>query len=193
MREIIVTEFISLDGVVEAPGGEEGFKHTGWTFDIESDPTMYDYKFEETREAGAQLLGRRTYEGFAAAWPGREGDFADLFNSMPKYVVSTTLSDPAWNNSHVLGSLDDVARLREEDGGPLLVAGSATLVHGLYDAGLVDEWRLMVFPVVLGSGQRLFPDSADDKTKLTADRLHDLRERRPAQRLPAIRWLRKAR
>jgi len=167
MREIIVTEFISLDGVVEAPGGEEGFKHTGWTFDIESDPTMYEYKFEETREAGAQLLGRRTYEGFAAAWPGRDGDFADLFNSMPKYVVSTTLSDPTWNNSHVLGSLEDVARLRDEDGGPLLVAGSATLVHGLYDAGLVDEWRLMVFPVVLGSGQRLFPDSADDKTKLT--------------------------
>ena len=184
MREIIVTEFISLDGVVEAPGGEEGFKHTGWTFDIERDPTMYDYKFEETREAGAQLLGRRTYEGFAAAWPGRDGDFADLFNSMPKYVVSTTLSDPTWNNSHVLGSLEDVARLREEDGGPLLVAGSPTLVHGLYGAGLVDEWRLMVFPVVLGSGQRLFPDSADDKTKLTPDRLHDVRERRPAQRLP---------
>jgi dihydrofolate reductase len=112
MREIIVTEFISLDGVVEAPGGEEGFKHTGWTFDIETDPTMYEYKFQETRVAGAQLLGRRTYEGFAAAWPGREGDFADLFNSMPKYVVSTTLSDPVWNNSHVLGGIEDVARLR---------------------------------------------------------------------------------
>jgi dihydrofolate reductase len=167
MREIIVTEFVSLDGVVEAPGGEEGFKHTGWTFDIETDEKMYDYKFQETSEAGAQLLGRRTYEGFAAAWPEREGDFADLFNSMPKYVVSTTLSDPAWNNSHVLGSIEDVARLREEeDGDPLLVGGSPTLVHGLYDAGLVDEWRLMVFPVILGSGKRLFPDSADDKTKL---------------------------
>ena len=166
MREIIVTEFISLDGVVEAPGGEENFKHTGWTFDIETDQTMYDYKFQETREAGGQLLGRRTYDGFAAAWPEREGEFADLFNTMPKYVVSTTLTDPAWNNTHVLGSIADVARLREQDGGPLLVAGSATLVAGLYDAGLADEWRLMVFPVILGSGKRLFPDSAEDKTKL---------------------------
>jgi len=167
MREIIVTEFISLDGVVEAPGGVESFKHTGWTFDIESDPTMYDFKFQETRDAGAQLLGRRTYEGFADSWPGREGDFADLFNTMPKYVVSTTLTDPAWNNSHVLAGIEDVARLREEeDGGSLLVAGSATLVHGLYDAGLVDEWRLMTWPVVLGSGQRLFPDTAEAKTKL---------------------------
>jgi len=167
MREIIVTEFISLDGVVEAPGGEEGFKHTGWTFDIETDQTMYDYKFQEAREAGAQLLGRRTYEGFAAAWPGRDGDFADLFNTMPKYVVSTTLSDPAWNNSHVLGSVEEVARVREEEGGgPLLVAGSPTLVQSLYGAGLVDEWRLMTWPVVLGSGKRLFPDAADDKTKL---------------------------
>ena len=166
MREIIVTEFISIDGVVEAPGGEEDFKHTGWTFDIETDQTMYDDKFQETREAGGQLLGRRTYDGFAAAWPERDGEFADLFNTMPKYVVSTTLTDPAWNNTHVLGSIDDVARLREEDGGPLIVAGSATLVAGLYDAGLVDEWRLMVFPVILGSGKRLFPDSAEEKTKL---------------------------
>ena len=157
MRTIIVTEFMSLDGVVEAPGGEENYRHTGWTFDIDEDPTMYEYKFAETLEAEAQLLGRRTYEGFAAAWPERDGDFADLFNSMPKYVVSTTLTDPAWNNSHVLPDLDAVRELRETDGGPLLVAGSIDLVHGLHVAGLIDEWRLMVFPVILGSGRRISP------------------------------------
>ncbi len=166
MREIIVTEFISLDGVVEAPGGEEGFKHTGWTFDIETDQTMYDYKFQETLAAEALVLGHRTYEGFAAAWPDREGDFADAFNTMPKYVVSTTLRDPAWNNTHVLGSVEELAALRGQEGGPLLVQGSPSLVQALYAAGLVDEWRLMTWPVILGSGKRLFPDSAADKTKL---------------------------
>lgn len=167
MRTIIVTEFISLDGVVEAPGGEAGYRHSGWTFDIEEDPTMYEYKFDETREAEGQLLGRRTYEGFAAAWPERDGDFADLFNAMPKYVVSTTLSDPEWNNSHVLRGIDEVRALRASDGGPLLVAGSVDLVHALHTAGLVDEWRLMVFPVILGSGRRLFPDDVEDKAPLT--------------------------
>ena len=166
MREIIVTEFISLDGVVEAPGGEEGFKHTNWTFDIETDQTMYDYKFEETLAAEALVLGRRTYEGFAAAWPEREGAFADAFNTIPKYVVSSTLTDPAWNNTHVLDSVEELAELRQGDGGPLLVQGSPTLVQALYAAGLVDEWRLMTWPVILGSGRRLFPDAADDKTKL---------------------------
>jgi len=166
MRSIIVTEFISLDGVIEAPGGEEGYRHTGWTFDIESDPTMYEFKAEELHEVEALLLGRTTYEGFAAAWPEREGEFAEKFNSMPKYVVSSTLTDPTWNNTHVVGGVDDVAKLVDGAGGPLLVAGSGTLVHGLYDAGLVDEWRLMVFPVVLGSGRRLFPSDALDKTKL---------------------------
>ena len=161
MREIIVTAFISLDGVVEAPGGEEGFKHTGWTFDIETDPTMYDYKFEETREAGAQLLGRRTYEGFAAAWPGREGDFADLFNSMPKYVVSSKLENPEWTNSRVLkGDLvKEVSKLRDEQEGEILVHGSAQLVQALLEHGLVDELRLMVFPVTIGAGLRVFPDT----------------------------------
>lgn len=167
MREIIVTEFISLDGVVEAPGGEEGFKHTGWTVDIEPDDTMYAFKFEETLAAGALVMGRQTYDGFSAAWPGRGGDFADRFNTMPKYVVSTTLSDPTWNNTQVLSSVDELGALKDGDGGPLLVQGSATLVHSLYDAGLVDEWRLMTWPVILGSGQRLFPDSAADKAKLT--------------------------
>ncbi len=166
MRALIVSEFISVDGVVEAPGGEPGYRHSGWTFDLEEDQTMYDYKFTETQEADALVLGRRTYEGFAAAWPGRDGDFADTFNAMPKHVVSRTLTAPSWNNSHVVDGVEGVARLREGDGGPLLVAGSATLVAGLYDAGLVDEWRLMVFPVILGSGQRLFPSAAESKSKL---------------------------
>jgi dihydrofolate reductase len=167
MRTLVVSEFISLDGVVEAPGGEAGYRHTGWTFDIEQDPTMYDYKLEETREAEALLMGRRTYEGFSAAWPERTGEFADKFNSMEKYVVSSTLTDPAWANSRVLPDVAAVAELRDGDGGPILLAGSATLVAGLYDADLVDEWRLMVFPVILGSGQRLFPSTAEDKTRLS--------------------------
>jgi dihydrofolate reductase len=167
MREIIVTEFISLDGVVEAPGGEEGFKHTGWTFDIETDETMYGFKFEETMAAEALVMGHRTYDGFAAAWPGRDGEFADRFNTMPKYVVSTSLTDPAWNNTQVLPSVEALAELKQGDGGQLLVQGSPTLAQSLYVAGLVDEWRLMTWPVILGSGKRLFPDSAADKAKLT--------------------------
>ncbi len=166
MRSIIVTEFISLDGVVEAPGGEEGYRHSGWTFDIESDPTMYEFKAEELRDTDALLLGRRTYEGFAGAWPQRDGEFADKFNSMPKYVVSSTLSDPAWNNTTVLG-FDDVAALRAGEGGSIQVAGSASLAQGLHRAALVDQWNLMVFPVILGSGKRLFPTDADDKQKLS--------------------------
>jgi dihydrofolate reductase len=165
MRTIIVTEFISLDGVVEAPGGEEGYKHTGWTFDIEPDPLMYAFKAEELGEVEALLLGRRTYEGFAAAWPERDGEFAEKFNSMPKYVVSSTLTDPEWNNTTVIG-FDDVAALREGEGGPIQVAGSASLVQGLHKAGLVDQYNLMVFPVVLGSGKRLFPTDAEDKQKV---------------------------
>jgi dihydrofolate reductase len=165
MRKIIVTEFISLDGVVEAPGGEKGYRHTGWTFDIEEDPTMYEFKSEELREVEGLLLGRRTYEGFAAAWPEREGEFADKFNSMDKYVVSSTLKDPAWNNTTVIG-FDQVAALKGGDGGPIQVAGSATLAQGLHRAGLVDQWNLMVFPVILGSGNRLFPTDAEDKQKL---------------------------
>jgi len=168
MRKIIVSEFISLDGVVEAPGGEEGYRHSGWTFDIESDPTMYEFKSEELREADALLLGRRTYDGFAAAWPERDGEFADKFNSMPKYVVSSTLTDPEWNNTSVIG-LDDVAALREGrsgDDGAIMVAGSASLVQGLHRAGLVDQWNLLVFPVLLGSGKRLFATDVEDKQRL---------------------------
>lgn len=165
MRTLIVTEFISLDGVVEAPGGEPGYRHTGWTFDLEQDPTMYEFKLQEALEIEALLLGRRTYEGFADAWPERDGEFADKLNSVPKYVVSSTLTDPAWNNTTVIG-LDGVPALKEGDGGPIQVAGSAQLAQGLHRAGLVDQWNLMVFPLILGSGRRLFPTDVDDKQKL---------------------------
>ena len=166
MRTIYVTEFISLDGVVEAPGGEEGYRHTGWTFDIDEDPTMYEFKGEELFGSETLLLGRNTYEGFSAAWPEREGDFADKFNTMPKVVVSTTLQDPTWTNTTVVRDLDGVRALKEGDGGPIQVAGSGTLARGLHKAGLVDQWNLMVFPVVLGSGARLFPTDAEEKQKL---------------------------
>jgi dihydrofolate reductase len=167
MRTLYVTEFISLDGVIEAPGGEESYKHTGWTFDIDSDPTMYEFKGEETFGTETLLLGRTTYEGFAAAWPERDGDFADKFNGMEKVVVSTTLEDPAWTNTTVVRDLDAVRALKEGDGGPIGVHGSATLAQALHKAGLVDTWNLMVFPVVLGSGKRLFPTDAEDKQKVT--------------------------
>lgn len=167
MRTLYVTAFISLDGVVEAPGGEAGYRHSGWTFDIEQDPTSYEFKAEETFGTQTLLLGRTTYEGFAAAWPGRDGDFADKFNTMEKVVVSTTLEDPAWQNTTVVRDLDAVRALKEGDGGPIGVHGSATLARALHGAGLVDQWNLMVFPVILGSGRRLFPTDAQDKQKLT--------------------------
>ncbi len=167
MRTLYVTEFISLDGVVEAPGGEEGYRHTGWTFDIDEDPTMYEFKGEELFGTETLLLGRATYEGFAAAWPEREGDFADKFNTMDKVVVSTSLQDPAWSGTTVVRDLDGVRALKEGDGGPIQVAGSPTLAQSLHRAGLVDRWNLMVFPVVLGSGKRLFPTDAEDKQKVT--------------------------
>lgn len=167
MRTLYVTEFISLDGVVEAPGGEENYKHTGWTFDIDEDPTMYEFKGEELFGSETLLMGRTTYEGFSAAWPEREGDFADKFNTMDKVVVSTTLNDPTWANTTVVRDLVAVRALKEGDGGPIQVAGSATLAQSLHKAGLVDTWNLMVFPVVLGSGKRLFPTDAEDKQKVT--------------------------
>ena len=166
MRTLYVTEFISVDGVIEAPGGEAGYKHAGWTFDIEEDPTPYEFKAEETFGTETLLLGRHTYEGFAAAWPERDGDFADKFNQMEKVVVSTTLTDPTWTNTTVVRDLDAVRTLKEGDGGVIGVHGSATLAQALHKAGLVDEWHLMVFPVVLGSGRRLFPTDAEDKQKL---------------------------
>ena len=164
-----MTEFISLDGVIEAPGGGEGFKHDGWSFEFDRGDEGNKFKFDEVIEAEAQLLGRRTYEGFAAAWPSREGEFADLFNTMPKYVVSTTLERADWNNTTILRSLDDVAKKREELDGVMLVAGSAQLVQGLLERDLVDELRLMVFPVALGTGKRLWGETSDKKTFTLAD------------------------
>jgi dihydrofolate reductase len=167
VRTLYVTEFISLDGVVEAPGGEEGYQHSGWTFDVEEDPARYDSKAEEIFGTETLLLGRTTYDGFSAAWPGRDGEFADKFNGMEKVVVSSTLEDPTWNNTRVVRDLDAVRALKEGDGGPIQVAGSITLARSLLAAGLVDQWNLMVFPVILGSGRRLFPTDAKDKQKLT--------------------------
>ncbi len=170
MGRIVVTEFISLDGVVEDPGGSEDFEYGGWTFEIERGDDGNKFKLDETMEADAQLLGRVTYEGFAAAWPSREGDFADKFNEMPKYVVSSTLQDPEWQNSTVLSGdvAEEVGKLKQEQDGVILVAGSIQLVQALLEHDLVDELRLMVFPVVLGKGRRLFGEtSAKKPLKLT--------------------------
>jgi dihydrofolate reductase len=165
MGRIVVTEFVSLDGVVEAPGGGEEFEHAGWSFEIDRGEEGERFKLEETRASDALLLGRITYEGFAQAWPPREGEFADKFNSMPKYVVSSTLADPTWNNTTVLSGdvADEVKKIRDEHDGDVVVHGSPQLVRTLLEHDLVDELRLMVFPVVLGTGKRLFGDTSDKK------------------------------
>jgi dihydrofolate reductase len=162
---IVVTEFVSLDGVMEAPGGGEDFRYAGWTFEIDRGEEGDKFKLDETVEAEALLLGRVTYEGFAAAWPSREGEFADKFNAMPKYVVSSTLQEPKWNNSTALkGDLvEEVRKLKREQDGDIVVHGSARLVQALVERDLLDELRLMVFPVVLGSGKRLFGETSDKK------------------------------
>ena len=171
MGKIVVTEFVSLDGVMEDPGGAEDFKYGGWTFQIERGEEGDRFKLDETMNTEALLLGRRTYEGFAEAWPQREGEFADKFNNMPKYVVSSTLKDPDWTNTTVIDGDDlagSVGKLRDELDGDIVVHGSAQLAQALIDQGLVDELRLMVFPVVLGSGKRLFGDTSDKHSlKLT--------------------------
>ena len=163
MGKLVVTEFVSVDGVFEDPGGSENYEHGGWTFEYDRGEDGNQFKLDELMEAEVQLLGRVTYEGFAAAWPSREGPFADKLNSDPKYVVSTTLSEPEWENTTVIG--DDVAnaisRLKQDTDGVILVAGSGTLVRTLLEADLVDELRLMVFPTILGRGKRLFPDGID--------------------------------
>jgi dihydrofolate reductase len=161
MRRLVVTEFISLDGVIEDPGGSEGTKHGGWSFKFQ-DPEGFAFKLEELKTHDAQLLGRTTYEGFAEAWPDRTDElgFAEKMNAMPKYVVSSTLEHPTWNNTTVI-SIDDVAGLKEQEGGDILIAGSASLVQGLMARDLIDELRLMLFPVVLGSGKRLFGELDD--------------------------------
>jgi len=172
MGEIVVTEFISLDGVVEDPGGASGFRHGGWTFRFDRGDDGNEFKLEELRAADAQLLGRVTYEGFAAAWPDMEhsaGEFGEKMNAMPKYVVSETLKSADWTNSTILNGdlVQDVTALKDRYDGDILVAGSGTLVRGLLANGLIDELRLMVFPIVLGSGERLFGD-ADDAVTLSA-------------------------
>jgi dihydrofolate reductase len=171
MGRIVVTEFVSLDGVVEAPGGGENFKHAGWSFEIERGDEGNKFKLDETLASEALLLGRVTYEGFAAAWPSRTDEFADKFNSMPKYVVSSTLADPEWNNSTVLEGdvVEEVSKLKRGQDGDIVIHGSPQLVQTLIEHDLVDEYRLMVFPVVLGTGKRLFGETSDKKSLRLVD------------------------
>jgi dihydrofolate reductase len=171
MGRIVVTEFVSLDGVMEDPGGAEGFRHGGWSFEFSRGEEGDKFKLDEALEADALLLGRKTYEGFADAWPSRDGEFADKFNNMPKYVVSSSLDEPGWNNSTVLkGDLaDEVAKVKDKHDGDVVVHGSAQLVQALLEQELVDELRLMVFPVVLGGGKRLFGETSDKKALRLAD------------------------
>jgi len=162
---IVVTEFVSLDGVMEDPGGAENFKHGGWTFEINRGDEGDKFKLDETLSSEALLLGRVTYQGFAEAWPSREGEFADKFNTMPKYVVSSTLEEAEWKNSTVVTGdvADEVAKLKQEHDGDIVVHGSGRLVQALIEHDLVDELRLMVFPVLLGSGKRLFGETSNKK------------------------------
>jgi len=167
MRTLIVTAFVSADGVMEAPGGDTGYRNAGWTFkNVEFDEAAYEIKGREQEETTALLLGRRSYEDFAPVWPTM-AEFA-TYNAMPRYVVSTTLAadDPRWPAT-VLRSIDDVAALKQTEGGPIAVHGSATLGQSLADAGLVDRYHLLVFPLLLGAGKRLFSESDKDATRLT--------------------------
>ena len=172
MGRIVVTEFVSLDGVMEDPGGSEHSKHGAWTFKFNRGEEGNKFKVDEVQNAEAQLLGRVTYEGFAEAWPTRTGDpFSDKFNSMPKYVVSSKLKKAAWNNSTILQGdvVDEVSKLKQKVPGDILVSGSAKLVQTLIANDLVDQLNLMVFPVILGSGKRLFGETKDLKTLQLAE------------------------
>lgn len=176
MGRIVVTEFISIDGVIEDPGGSEDFKHGGWSFEFNRGEDGNRFKLEETQNAEAMLLGRVTYEGFAEAWPQRteedETGFADKFNNMPKYVVSSKLKEPLeWNNSKLLEGdpIKATEKLKDELDGEIVVHGSATLAQSLIENDLVDEIRLMVFPVVLGAGKRLFAETSDKKPMKLAE------------------------
>jgi dihydrofolate reductase len=163
MGRLVVTEFVSIDGVFEDPGGSEDFEHGGWTFDYDRGDDGNTFKLDELMEADVQLLGRVTYEGFAAAWPSREGEFADKINNGRKYVVSNTLTDPEWQNTTVISGdvVGGLKKLKDETDGAILVAGSGTLVGTLLENDLVDELRLMIFPTILGRGKRAFPDGID--------------------------------
>jgi len=172
MAKIVVTEFVSLDGVMQAPGGED-FKYPGWTFEFDRGDDGNQFKLDETMEADALRLGRITYESFAGAWPSRDGEFADKFNTMPKYVVSSTLDNPEWNNTTVLKGdpAEEAAKLKEELDGVIQVPGSLRLVQALLEGDLVDQLNLMVFPVALGTGRRLFGEMDERKDwKLTESR-----------------------
>ena len=179
MSKLFVTEFVSLNGVMEAPGGEHGHPHSGWTFASHYGDDHYAYKDEELQEAESLLLGRKTYEGFAAAWPDRGGKgdaFADKLNAMPKYVVSSTLTDPEWNNTSVLSGdpVEEVRKLKESSSGTISIHGSAKLTHALVEAGLIDEYRVMIHPVLVADGLRMFPDPAEmQKLRLTDTRTYD--------------------
>jgi len=163
MRKIVVSEFVTLDGIMEDPGGAEKFERGGWAFQFERGPEGDKFKLEELMASDALLLGRRTYEGFAAAWPSMTGEFADKMNGMPKYVVSTTLDRGSWTNTRLIkGNIaDEVSKLKAMSGRDILVAGSRQLVHTLMQHDLIDVYRLMVYPVVLGKGKRLFTDGSD--------------------------------
>src|SRR5260221_8698301 len=165
MRKVIVYEFMTLDGVMEDPGGAEGFKHGGWSLQFGS-AEQQQWKVEELFKADALLLGRRTYQGFAAAWPNMPGtgSYGERMNSLPKYVVSTTLSEVTWNATLITGDLaEDLSRLKQEAGQDIVIFGSGELVRTLHERDLIDEYRLMIFPVVLGSGKRLFTGGNEKK------------------------------
>ena len=170
MGRIVVTEFVSLDGVMQAPGGEK-FKYEGWSFEFDRGEDGNQFKFDEVVEAEAHLLGRVTYESFAGAWPQREGPFADRINSMPKYVVSSTLKDPGWENVTVIdGDVPtEIAKLKDDIDGDILIAGSRRLVQDLIEHDLVDEIRLMVFPVILGTGAKVFGEYTARKNMKLAE------------------------
>ncbi len=164
MRRIVVSEFVTLDGVMEDPGGAEKSKYGGWAFKFERGPEGDKFKYDELMASDALLLGRVTYEGFAAAWPSRTGDdFSDKMNNMRKYVVSTTLERANWNNSHLIKGdvVAELSKLKAWDGGDILVAGSGQLVQTLTQHNLVDEYRLMVFPLLVGGGKRVFQDGGE--------------------------------
>jgi dihydrofolate reductase len=162
LRELIVTEFVSLDGVMEAPGGEAGYAHAGWVGPLFT-PELGEYKLAEQLGAEVLALGRRTYESFYGAWPGRDDAMADKINTMRKLVASSTLEHSDWHDTTIIGGdvAAALAAVKGEDGGPILLAGSRSLVHLLLTAGLVDEVHLQIFPLVLGSGARVWPDSPD--------------------------------
>jgi dihydrofolate reductase len=165
MRKVIVSEYMTLDGVMEDPGGAEGFKHGGWSFGF-GGAEQQEYKFEELFACDALLLGRRTYEGFAAAWPTMPGTgaYGERMNSLPKYVASTTLSEVTWNATLLKGDLEEeLSRLKQEAGQDIVIFGSGELVRTLYERDLIDEYRLMIFPIVLGSGKRLFSGGDEKK------------------------------